>query len=180
MLAGTQHALHQTLEQHFEPSEIGEVYCLGRCYENSAFHYKGLNYSGSAATQLSQLKSGAVTTIEDHYRVGSIGAGLLTTNSPSAETCLQTLVKLLESDRDALLEEITTSGLRGRGGAGFPPRRSNWQASKKKSPTINTLSAMLTRATRGLFRIGICWSNARILLISAWPSVAISAGHKRV
>ena len=120
LLAGTQHALHHTLEQHFEPSEIGEVYCLGRCYENSAFHYDGLNYSGEAAAQLGQLKSGAVKAIEDHYRVASIGAGVLTTNSPSAATSLQTLAKLLESDRDALLEEVTNSGLRGRGGAGFP------------------------------------------------------------
>lgn len=120
MLAGTQHALHHTLEQHFEPSEIGEVYCLGRCYENSAFHYKGLNYSGSAAKQLAQLKSGAVKSIEDRYHIGSIGKGLLTTAAPNAETCLQALQQLLESDRDALLEEITASGLRGRGGAGFP------------------------------------------------------------
>lgn len=120
MLAGTQHALHNTLEQHFEPSEIGEVYCLGRCYENSAFHYNGLNYSGSAAHQLAQLKSGAVKSIEDRYHIGSIGKGLLTTASPNAETCLQALQQLLEGDRDALLEEITASGLRGRGGAGFP------------------------------------------------------------
>jgi len=49
-----------------------------------------------------------------------LGAGLLTTNSADEETCLQALLILLESDRDALLEEISASGLRGRGGAGFP------------------------------------------------------------
>lgn len=120
MLAGTQKGLNQTLEQHFEPSEIGEVYCLGRCYENNAFHYNGLNYSGEAVKQIDQLKAGKVKAIDDRYNVGSLGKGLLTSASPSSEECVQTLIQLLESDRDALLEEISNSGLRGRGGAGFP------------------------------------------------------------
>ena len=120
MLAGTQSALHQTLTEHFEPSEIGAVYCLGRCYENSAFHYNGLNYSGEAAAQLGALTAGSVTTIADRYTVGSMGKGILTAEAPSPDACLQTLHQLLESDRDQLLAEISTSGLRGRGGAGFP------------------------------------------------------------
>ncbi len=120
MLAGTQKELCNTLEQHFEPSEIGEVYCLGRCYENNAFHYNGHNYSGEAAHQISQLKAGSVKTIEDHYTVGSLGKGIMTSASPSAEEALKSLTQLLEKDRDALLEEISVSGLRGRGGAGFP------------------------------------------------------------
>jgi NADH:ubiquinone oxidoreductase subunit F (NADH-binding)/NADH:ubiquinone oxidoreductase subunit E len=120
MLAGTQQGLHQKLEEHFEPSEIGEVYCLGRCYENNAFHYQGHNYSGDAANQIRQLKEGSVKTLPDHYNVGSLGKGLLTTASPGQEECLQTLKTLLEKDADALLEEVSVSGLRGRGGAGFP------------------------------------------------------------
>lgn len=120
MLAGTQKGLNQSLGQHFEPSEIGEVYCLGRCYENNAFHYNGLNYSGEAVKQIDQLKAGTVKAIEDRYNVGSLGKGLMTSSSPSSEECVQTLIQLLESDRDALLEEIANSGLRGRGGAGFP------------------------------------------------------------
>lgn len=120
MLAGTQNGLQQTLEQHFEPSEIGEVYCLGRCYENNAFHYKGLNYSGQADQQIKALKGGTVTSIADQYTVGSLGKGILTADNPSPEATVQILLRLLESDRDQLLEELTASGLRGRGGAGFP------------------------------------------------------------
>ncbi len=120
MLAGTQHGLQKTLEEHFEPSEIGEVYCLGRCYENKAFHYQGLNYSGDAANQIGHLKAGAVKSLPDHYNVGSLGKGLLTADRPSPEDCINTLVRLLDSDQDTLLEEVFLSGLRGRGGAGFP------------------------------------------------------------
>ena len=120
MLAGTQPALHHTLEQHFDPSTIGEVYCLGRCYENHAFHYHGLNYSGQAAAQITELKAGSITTIADQYTVGSLGKGLLTALHPSLEQTLNTLIQLLESDPEQLLEEISISGLRGRGGAGFP------------------------------------------------------------
>jgi NADH:ubiquinone oxidoreductase, NADH-binding (51 kD) subunit len=120
MLAGTQKGLCQSLEQHFQASEIGEVYCLGRCYENNAFHYKGLNYSGNDIDQIGALKSGSVRALPDSYRVGHLGKGLLTAGEPSLDACVELLQRLLESDRDALLEEVNASGLRGRGGAGFP------------------------------------------------------------
>lgn len=120
MLAGSQEHLHEQLSQHFEPSEIGTVYCLGRCYENSAFHYAGHNYSGQSAAQLAALKSGAVQALPDSYTVGAMGSALLTTNAPDADTCLAALRALLDRDRDQLLAELEASGLRGRGGAGFP------------------------------------------------------------
>jgi NADH-quinone oxidoreductase subunit F len=120
MLAGTQKGLRQSLEQHFQASEIGEVYCLGRCYENNAFHYNGLNYSGNDIDQIEALKSGSVRALPDSYRTGHLGKGLLTAAEPSLDACVQVLQRLLESDRDALLEEVNASGLRGRGGAGFP------------------------------------------------------------
>ncbi len=120
MLAGTQDALRHALSEHYQPDEIGSVYCLGRCYENNAFHCNDLNYSGNAVGSIADIKNGRVREIADHYRVGTLGAGLLTASSPSQETCLQALEQFMEKDRDALLEEIAQSGLRGRGGAGFP------------------------------------------------------------
>lgn len=120
MLAGTQDGLRHTLAEHFQPDEIGSVYCLGRCYENNAFHYQGCNYSGEAIGRIADLKNGTVRAIDDHYHVGALGRGLLTVASPTHDACLQTLAQLLESDRDTLLDAVSKSGLRGRGGAGFP------------------------------------------------------------
>ncbi len=36
----------QELKKQFTDDQIGHMCCLGRCHENSAFHYKGHNYSG--------------------------------------------------------------------------------------------------------------------------------------
>ena len=46
--AGTQDKVNQELKEHFDDHEIGHMTCLGRCHENSAFHYNGKNYSGNA------------------------------------------------------------------------------------------------------------------------------------
>ena len=45
--AGTQEKVIDSLKEHFEADEIGHMTCLGRCHENSAFHYNGKNYSGN-------------------------------------------------------------------------------------------------------------------------------------
>lgn len=119
LLAGTQENVRQSLCTHFAEKEIGEVYCLGRCYENRAFHVDGKNYSGQDADQLSAITGGE--KIESApYAVRSAGSGILTTHAPGFDECLAQLQILLRRDRDELLREIEQSGLRGRGGAGFP------------------------------------------------------------
>ena len=47
---------------------------------------------------------------------------------------------------DAIVEEVTQSGLRGRGGAGFPTGI-KWRTVAQTAPTRNTSSAMPTKAT---------------------------------
>ncbi len=49
--AGTQESLKEKLNAHYQAEEIGEMCCLGRCHENSAFNVGGVNghnYSGDA------------------------------------------------------------------------------------------------------------------------------------
>ena len=52
LTAGTQPALEAALLKHMDADKIGTMCCLGRCHENSAFQYKGRNYSACGATEL--------------------------------------------------------------------------------------------------------------------------------
>lgn len=119
LLAGTQPSLHQALSQYFQESEIGEMCCLGRCHENNAFHYNGQNYSGASAKNIGQLLSD-VPNGTDQYHVAHLGNAVITQEDASIVTCRELVQKCVDQSPDALLETLKTSGLRGRGGAGFP------------------------------------------------------------
>lgn len=119
LVAGTQEKLKAGLSLHFQPEEIGEMTCLGRCHENSAFHYDGHNYSGQSTVKL-QLDHPAELEFGDTYNVQSIGAGILTQPFADFTSLRNDFAKMLATSPEELLAQIKTSGLRGRGGAGFP------------------------------------------------------------
>ena len=120
LTAGTQDALKNKLRQHFKDSEIGEMCCLGRCHENSAFHFNGISYSGNAVdTDFQQATATANSlSVNDHYHVACHGKQVLTGDFPGIGIYYADLKKILNSSADTLLEELKISGLRGRGGAG--------------------------------------------------------------
>jgi len=119
MTAGTQDALKEKISQHFKAGEIGEMCCLGRCHENSAFNYNGKNFSGAAAAELEKIRSGKATAA-DSYATGSFGTAILTRTFTGIPDFYKTLEKALAATPEDLLAELKASGLRGRGGAGFP------------------------------------------------------------
>lgn len=119
LCAGTQDKLKADLGAHFKPEEIGEMACLGRCHENSAFYYNGHNYSGSAELPFGEDGS-LEREFKDTYNVAAKGHDILTGKAYTIADCKAALQKMLDIPADKLLQEIKTSGLRGRGGAGFP------------------------------------------------------------
>jgi len=119
LTAGTQDALTQKLGEHFEAGEIGAMCCLGRCHENNAFHYAGQNYSGDAIEDFSAIKAGQKSGM-DRYRMVAHGTPVLTDEFPGLEPYYKLLADSLKKSPDELLAVIKSSGLRGRGGAGFP------------------------------------------------------------
>jgi NADH-quinone oxidoreductase subunit F len=119
MTAGTQTALKEKLLQHYNESEIGEMCCLGRCHENSSFHIAGHNYSGNAIDNIVSLKKES-KTVFDKYNVASCGTPVLTSSFPGTKEYYSILADALKKSSDELLNELKISGLRGRGGAGFP------------------------------------------------------------
>lgn len=120
LAAGTQDKLRAELSSHFSESEIGEMCCLGRCHENAAFHYKGHNYSGNSIKHIDHIKAEKSSHGSDEYRVAARGQSILTGSALSIDNCKQAVQNLLDQDHEALLASIRSSGLRGRGGAGFP------------------------------------------------------------
>ena len=119
MTAGTQSALKEKLLQHYSENEIGEMCCLGRCHENNSFHIAGNNYSGSAIGDIASLKK-ETKTVVDKYNVASHGTAVLTSSFSGIKEYYSILEKTLNIPADELLNELKISGLRGRGGAGFP------------------------------------------------------------
>ncbi len=119
MTAGTQDDLKENLRHHFKEDEIGEMCCLGRCHENSAFNYNGKNYSGTATDEIEKIKSQKSKPV-DTYNVSSYGTPLLTIPFNNITEYYKTLVLALSVSPETLLDELKDSGLRGRGGAGFP------------------------------------------------------------
>ena len=118
LTAGTQDELKSKVAGEFKAEEIGEMCCLGRCHENSSFNYGGHNYSGNDINEIAAIKKGARLPI-DKYNVASVGTAVLTCDFPGIDTFYKTLNTALNSTPDKLLAELKTSGLRGRGGAGF-------------------------------------------------------------
>ncbi len=119
LTAGTQDKVKDKLHKEFKAEEIGEMCCLGRCHENSSFNYNGHNYSGNDINDIAAIKQGKPQPI-DKYNVASVGTAVLTCDFPGIDTFYKTLGIALTTTPDALLAELKTSGLRGRGGAGFP------------------------------------------------------------
>lgn len=119
LTAGTQDEVKYKLSKVFTQDEIGEMCCLGRCHENSSFFYNGRNYSGADINQIATIKEGKVLPM-DTYHVANVGTPVLTAPIPDTNSYYKILEKVLKMTTGQLLADLKTSGLRGRGGAGFP------------------------------------------------------------
>ncbi len=121
LCAGTQTKLHHDLEKSFRSDEIGHICCLGRCHQGGAFQYQGKNYSGQPHEALDSLFKTGAGDAEDRYAVVShLQPPQLTAPFPGIDEYYAPFSELLGKDRDVVLAELKESGLRGRGGAGFP------------------------------------------------------------
>jgi len=118
--AGTQEKVIETLQETFDADEIGHMTCLGRCHENSAFHYKGKNYSGTARESLKAILTSENKLNLDSYHVKANGNTILTEAFTNISDYYEPFLRALKRDSVDVLEEIKTSNVRGRGGAGFP------------------------------------------------------------
>jgi len=121
MCRGTQENVTQKLKSKLGEDSVGEMICLGRCYENSAFYYDGENYSGDDINQLEGILSGnhksAPYTMKSFSDISFLVEDEVFSTYEDFRDLLQTCFK---SDKNDLINSLKDSGLRGRGGAGFP------------------------------------------------------------
>ena len=70
------------LKEKLGEDKVGEMFCLGHCYENSSFHYNGENYAGNNIDKIDQIIKGENIT-QQKYVSKSVVAHFLTLNIPS-------------------------------------------------------------------------------------------------
>lgn len=117
--AGTQDRVINELQKHVNADEIGHMTCLGRCHENGAFNYKGNNYSAKSADEISEIMNQG-NPAPDSYAVQTHGTAVLTAAYEGLEKHYAPFKEALKRNSAEVLEEVKESGVRGRGGAGFP------------------------------------------------------------
>ncbi len=105
LVSGRTTAVAAWLAEHFGPEAIGQATCLGQCHRNDAFLHEGATGFLADATT---VPTGT-----------SMASPILLAPLPPPEYYYATLLAHLRDPEHALIE-ITHSGLRGRGGAGFP------------------------------------------------------------
>lgn len=130
LCAGTQPEVHRKIDQYFDADQIGHMTCLGRCYENSSFHYKGKNYSGDSIDFLEKIIP------KEHKpefkNINVVAAKQLLTGDFRKADEFEELIKYLFTRTPAeVLNKIKNSANRGRGGAGFP-MATKWEACRNE------------------------------------------------
>ena len=120
-LAGTQPALRSAIAAHVAPEHIGAAVCLGRCYENAAFQFAGQTFSGQTDVAAALARQSPPQT--PIHAQASTSHQFLTGQPLDLPEFLTRLDAVFAAPADTLLAEIAASGLRGRGGAGFPLAR---------------------------------------------------------
>lgn len=125
LTAGTQPALKAELLKKYKEEEIGEMCCLGKCYEASSY-LEVENQSSSLPRQTEGQKEFRVEGLgfsEQSLSIpkpSTLNPQLLTIDFPGVEEYYKVWQKVLGTSKEELLNELKISGLRGRGGAGFP------------------------------------------------------------
>ena len=121
MCAGTQEPLKEKLKEKLGDDKVGEMFCLGYCYENHAFHYDGQNYAGNDINKIDEIISGNDLEQEKFYSESFASTSFLMDNKLSDLSKFKDhLTKFINTDKQEIIKSLLESNLTGRGGAGFP------------------------------------------------------------
>jgi len=121
MCAGTQKNLKNKLESKLGKGKVGEMFCLGHCYENHAFHYDGENYAGEDISMIDQIIKGKNIKQKKFFSKSFASTSFLMDKKLlNIDQFKELLKKFINTDKKEIIKSLTDSNLSGRGGAGFP------------------------------------------------------------
>ena len=121
MCAGTQEKLKETLKLKLGDDKVGEMFCLGHCYENKAFHYDGENYAGNDIEKIDHIIKGEKIEQDKYFSKSFASTSFLMDDKLSTiEKFKDQLNDILKKDKKEIIQSLLNSNLTGRGGAGFP------------------------------------------------------------
>ena len=121
MCAGTQDKLKETLKSKLGDDKVGEMFCLGHCYENKAFHYDGENYAGNDIEKIDQIIKGEKIDQDKYFSKSFASTSFLMDDKLSTiEKFKDQLNLIINKDKKEIIQSLLDSNLTGRGGAGFP------------------------------------------------------------
>ena len=121
MCAGTQEPLKKKLKEKLGDDKVGEMFCLGYCYENNAFHYDGKNFAGKDINKIDEIIKGKEIE-QDKFNSKSFSSTsfLMDDKISNFDQFKEYLKKFINSDKKEIIKNLLDSNLTGRGGAGFP------------------------------------------------------------
>ena len=121
MCAGTQANLKKKLQEKLGKDKVGEMFCLGYCYENHAFHYNGQNYAGNDINKIDKIIKGE-SIVQEKFVSKSFSSTsfLMDDKLSNVEKFRDNLSRFIKFDKKKIIESLLSSNLTGRGGAGFP------------------------------------------------------------
>ncbi len=121
MCAGTQDNLKKKLQDKLGKDKVGEMFCLGYCYENHAFHYNGENYAGNDINKIDKIIKGE-SIVQEKFVSKSFSSisFLMDDKLSNVEKFRDNLNRFIKFDKKKIIESLLSSNLTGRGGAGFP------------------------------------------------------------
>ena len=121
MCAGTQAPLKKKLQEKLGEDKVGEMFCLGHCYENHAFHYDGENYAGKDINKIDEIIKGKEIKQEKFFSKSYAKTSFLMDDKLSnLDQFKQLFEKVIKIDTKEIIKSLLDSNLTGRGGAGFP------------------------------------------------------------
>lgn len=142
------------------------VYCLGRCFEAPAAGLADsrpcVEVHSREAIVLQRLAAGGARTLEAYRRTGGYGA----------------LEKAIAAPGAAVLDAVERSGLRGRGGAGFPTGR-KWRAAAAQTTAPKFIVANADEGDAGAFSDRFLLEDDPHALIEGMALAAHATGASR-